>query len=177
MVVPISGDFLKVLHRIVLETDPKAIRGYMHEGMIEGSIQRAFTGIYGHEPFKSLFDKTAALMYSINVFHPFNDGNKRTALLAVFFFLLLNGYQFIITEDAIIVSLKLANRDIKNEKIIARWLRGYCRKNFILRFYSRFIFTRIHTDLHKEETFPYNLVLSLLEGTKKIWPRAQEHHE
>ena len=172
MVLPLSEDFLKVLHKIVLENDPKATRGYMQESMIGGSMQRALTEVYEHEPFGSVIDKAAALMYSIIVFHPFNDGNKRTALLAVFFFLLFNGYQFRITEDAVNLTLKVAKREIRKEKTISHWLRGYCRKNLLLIIYSRLFFSRIHTSLHKEELFLSTLVLPLLDVTRRIWPKA-----
>lgn len=172
MVISLSVDLLKVLHKAVLETDPKTVAGYTQESMIEGSMERALTQIYGIEPFESIIDKAAALMYSINAFHPFADGNKRTSLLAVYFFLLFNGYQFLITEDAITLTVKIADRQIKDEKIIAQWLRHHCRKNLILRFYSRFVFSRIHTNLYKDESFLALIVFPILDLTKKIWPKA-----
>jgi death-on-curing protein len=172
MVIPLSVKFLKVLHNTVLEDDPTAAVGYRQESMIEGSMQRALTRIYGYEPFQSIIDKAAALMFSINVFHPFTDGCKRTSLLAVHFFLLFNGYQFMMTEDCVTLTLKIANREIQDEKIVSDWLRRHCRKNLILRFYSRFIFPKMHTSLHRNELFIATIALPLLEYTKKIWPKV-----
>lgn len=51
----------------------------MCEGMIEGCLERAMTYVYGFRPFPRLFLRAAALLYSFIVFHPFVDGNKRTA--------------------------------------------------------------------------------------------------
>lgn len=168
MIIPLDAEFLKLLHKIVLENDPQATPGYMQESMINGSMQRALTKIYGYEPFVTVIDKAAALMYSINIFHPFTDGNKRTSLLAAYFFLLFNGYHLMITEDAVTLTLKIARREIRDEKIIANWLKQHCRKNLILIFYRRFIFPRVY----KYKPFIAALAVSLLEITRKIWPRA-----
>jgi death-on-curing protein len=172
MVIPLSEDFLRALHKTVLEDDPRTASGYKQESMIEGSMQRALTNIYGYEPFKDVIDKAAALMLSINVFHPFTDGCKRTSLLATYFFLLFNGYQFTITEDMVTLTLKIASREILDESIVANWLRRNCRKNLVLRFYSRFIFPKMYNQLHRNEMFLTTLALPLLELTKRIWPKA-----
>ena len=172
MVIRLSADFLKLLHESVLEDDPDTASGYKQESMIEGSMERALTRVYGYEPFESIIDKAAALMLSINVFHPFTDGCKRTSILAVYFFLLFNGYLFTITDDIVALTIKIAKREIQDEKIVANWLRRRCRKNLILSLYSRFIFSRVHTSLHKNELLITSLVLPLLSYTKKIWPRA-----
>jgi len=172
MVVPLSADFLKILHKTVLEDDPKTAAGYKQESMVDGSMQRALTQIYGYEPFKSVIDKAAALMCSINIFHPFTDGCKRTSILAVYFFLLFNGYQFTITEDIVTLTLKIAKGEIVEEKIVAKWIRRNCRKNLLLTLYSRFIFPKVYTVLHKNELFIITFVFPLLDLTKRIWPKA-----
>jgi death-on-curing protein len=173
MVIPLSENFLKALHRAVLEDDPKAARGYKQESMIDGSMQRALTDVYGYEPFKDVIDKAAALMLAINVFHPFTDGCKRTSLLAVYFFLLFNGYQFTITEDVATLTLKIASREILDERIVANWLKRNCRKNLLLAFYSRFLFSRMYTNLHENQFFLSTIIFPLLEITKSIWPRVR----
>lgn len=135
-------------------------------------MERALTEVYGYEPFKDIVDKAAALLYSINVFHPFTDGCKRTSLLATYFFLLLNGYQFTITEDMVTLTLKIANREIQDEKIVSNWLRRNCRQNIILKIYSKFLFPSVYRNLHRNEPFLTIFVLPLLELTKTIWPKA-----
>lgn len=172
MVIPLSEDFLKALHNAVLEDDPKAARGYKQASMIDGSMQRALTNVYGYEPFKGVIDKAAALMLAINVFHPFTDGCKRTSLLAVYFFLLFNGYQFTITGDMATLALKIANREIQDEVTIANLLRRNCRNNLALSLISRFVFSRVYRNVHENELFLTTVVLPLLELTKRIWPKA-----
>lgn len=55
--------------------------------------------------------------------HPYRDGNKRLALLAMFVFLGLNGYDLEASEpDVVTVMLKLAAGGL-SEAALAKWLR------------------------------------------------------
>lgn len=172
MVIPVTEEHLKLLHQIVLENDPKALSGYMYEGMIDGSMKRALVKVYGYEPFKDIVDKAAALMYSIIVFHPFNDGNKRTALLAVYFFLSFNRYYFEISRDAVNVTIAIADKKIKNEKIISNWLRQYTGKSLFARL-QRFVIlsTMKEGPMDSIKTRFAMLSLPLLNFMHKIWPK------
>jgi death-on-curing protein len=43
--------------------------------------------------------KVAALVHAISAYHPFVDGNKRTALVAADAYLRLNGYRLVSGND------------------------------------------------------------------------------
>jgi death-on-curing protein len=65
----------------------------------------------------------AAYGYGIARNHPFVDGNKRTALLAIYTFLGVNGVNFIVPEaDAAAMILALAAGEVSEESL-ARWIR------------------------------------------------------
>ena len=65
----------------------------------------------------------AAYAYGIARNHPFVDGNKRTALLALYTFLGINGIDFVVAEaDAAAVILALAAGEVSEESL-ARWIR------------------------------------------------------
>jgi len=65
----------------------------------------------------------AAYAYGIARNHPFVDGNKRTALLAMYTFLGVNGVDFIVAEaDAAAMILSLAAGEVSEESL-ARWIR------------------------------------------------------
>ena len=49
--------------------------------------------------YPTLFEKAAALAYSLIMNHPFTDGNKRAAHAAMEIFLLLNGYEIQASVD------------------------------------------------------------------------------
>jgi death-on-curing protein len=66
----------------------------------------------------------AAYGYGIARNHPFVDGNKRTALLAIYTFLGVNGVDFIVPEaDAAAMILSLAAGKVSEESL-ARWIRN-----------------------------------------------------
>lgn len=68
-------------------------------------------------------DLAAAYGYGIARNHPFVDGNKRTALLAIYTFLGLNGIEFIVPEaDAAAMILALAAGEV-SEASLTRWIR------------------------------------------------------
>ena len=67
--------------------------GILNEGLLESAIaspQAAFGGVEAHP---SLFEKAAALGYSLVKNHAFADGNKRVAFWSMALFLYLNGYR------------------------------------------------------------------------------------
>jgi death on curing protein len=65
----------------------------------------------------------AAYGFGIARNHPFVDGNKRTALLAIYTFLGLNDVDFIVPEaEAAAMILSLAAGEVSEESL-ARWIR------------------------------------------------------
>lgn len=70
--------------------------GVRDRGALESAVFRPQSGYYA-----DLVEEAAALMESLTNNHPFVDGNKRTAFVAVNTFLKANGFQMRCTnEDA-----------------------------------------------------------------------------
>lgn len=160
MVVSLSEEFIKALHQAVLDDDPKACRGYKHKGMVKVCMERAVNVIYGEESFKTVVEKAAALMFSINAFHPFNDGCRRTSLLVTYFFLLFNGYHFVITEETVTLTSKIATGEIKDENAVALCIRHCSMEKSILGCFG---------NVHGDEPFLVPIILLLLDLTKRSW--------
>ena len=70
-----------------------------------------------------LFDMAAAYGYGIVKNHPFIDGNKRTAMLAMATFLIQNGVVFDPDDDDAVETMVATANDTVNEASLARWLR------------------------------------------------------
>ena len=69
-------------------------------------------------------DLAAAYGFGIARNHPFVDGNKRTAFVAVELFLACNGFELIADDsECVLTMLGVAAGDI-SERGIAAWLRG-----------------------------------------------------
>ncbi len=54
--------------------------GVLDQGKLEAALARPLTIVFDYEPFPTPALKVAALIESIITTHPFNDGNKRTAM-------------------------------------------------------------------------------------------------
>ena len=65
--------------------------GVRDRGLLESALDRP-RNLLAYEPESSIFKLAAALCFGIAKNHAFNDGNKRTALLATRAFLFLNGH-------------------------------------------------------------------------------------
>ncbi len=69
-------------------------------------------------------DLAAAYAYGLARNHPFADGNKRTAFLAIGLFLHLNGYRLVAPQaEATAAILSLAAGELE-ESTLAAWVRA-----------------------------------------------------
>lgn len=72
-------------------------------------------------------DLAASYGFGISRNHPFVDGNKRTAFVAVELFLALNGFELIASDaDCVVTMLELATGKLP-EETFAAWIRQYIK--------------------------------------------------
>jgi death-on-curing protein len=95
--------------------------GLRDAGLLESALGRPQNKwTYEHAELPEL---AAAYGFGIARSHPFIDGNKRTALLAIYTFLGINGVDFVVPEaDAASIILALAAGEVSEESL-ARWSR------------------------------------------------------
>lgn len=93
-----TRQFVQDLHDLLIKE--RGDQGWMSKGMVEGCIEWVKTDVFNFIPFPGLLTKAGALMYAYINFHPFTDGNKRTALMTASFFFFINGYRFSIPNNA-----------------------------------------------------------------------------
>ncbi len=98
------------------------IAGIRDEGLLASALARPeYKAHYGEDDPAVL---AAAYAYGIARNHPFLDGNKRTAFVAMELFLMRNGYQLTASdEDAVVTFLRLAAGEI-GEHELAAWIRA-----------------------------------------------------
>ncbi len=130
MEIPIDKDWLKTLHQILIRIyqgtdDPISsaiplVQDY-DESLIDVCVKRHNVKVYGKTIYPHILQKASVLMHSIISFHPFVDGNKRTALLSTDFYLHWNGYDFAIPNDADIFTISVAKGEQSINDILL-WL-------------------------------------------------------
>jgi death-on-curing protein len=64
-------------------------------GLLEGSLARPKTSLYGADAYPSLSLKGAALLHSAITSHPLIDGNKRSAWTLMITFMALNDVEVV----------------------------------------------------------------------------------
>lgn len=93
--------------------------GVRDEGLLESALARPLNRAgYGDPDIAEL-----AAVYALGIIknHPFSDGNKRTAYVALELFIRLNGLRFPVSDaDAVIMTLRLAAGDIAEAEFITR---------------------------------------------------------
>jgi death on curing protein len=95
--------------------------GLRDDGMLESALDRPKNRwACERAEFAEL---AAAYAFGIARNYPFIDGNKRTALLALYTFLGVNGFDFIVSEaEVAAMILALAAGEV-NEEGLTRWIR------------------------------------------------------
>jgi death-on-curing protein len=97
--------------------------GTRDEGLLESALARPLQlAAYGHPDAAAL---AAAYGYGLAKNHPFIDGNKRTAFVAMELFLALNGWSLNASDaDCVLTMLGVASGDI-SEASFADWVRRH----------------------------------------------------
>jgi len=91
-------------------------------GLLESALARP-ENIAAYEPEADIARLAAAYTFGIAKNHPFIDGNKRTALVAMRTFLRLNGFNLNATPtDKYLTIISLAEGSLSEEEL-AKWLR------------------------------------------------------
>ncbi len=118
-------EWLTVYMVVAIQDEQLAIHGgssgLRDAGLLESAIGRP-RNKWAYESAEPA-ELAAAYGYGIARNHPFVDGNKRTALLAIFTFLGINGIEFIVPEaEAVAMMLSLAAGEVSEESL-TRWIR------------------------------------------------------
>jgi death on curing protein len=110
------------LHRLQLR-QYGGLGGVRDRGALEAAAARPAATFGGDDLYPDVPAKTAALMHSLVLNHPFVDGNKRVGAHAALLFAAANGFECIATPDEIVqLTLQLAGGEIGVEAL-AIWFR------------------------------------------------------
>jgi death-on-curing protein len=73
--------------------------GIRDEGLLISALQQPFKGIGNEDFYPETLQKAAVLVFGLVKNHPFFDGNKRTGMGLLIYFLLKSGYSIEASED------------------------------------------------------------------------------
>ncbi|HEY8552509.1 MAG TPA: type II toxin-antitoxin system death-on-curing family toxin [Thermaerobacter sp.] len=115
------------LHELALEFGGGA-PGVLDAGRIEAAVARALQTIGGRPRYATPCEQAAACAHALARFHPFVDGNKRTAFLVLGLWLASEGYEFDPPPaDAVQVMEAVATGQM-DERALAHWAVAWTRR-------------------------------------------------
>jgi len=113
---------VRLHHELMLEEEKAA--PVISPEKLEAAVLRPQATAFGEDAYPSLAEKAAALLESIALGHPFLDGNKRAAFVAMDIFLRLNGVRRDVVEDGMYdLVVAVAAGDLSGNEAIAERLR------------------------------------------------------
>jgi len=112
--------------------NPEPLPDFLYEpvvgrGLLESALAQPRQSFAGRYLYRTIYDKSAALFYSVVNNHSLVDGNKRLALATVGVFLAFNRYLFYPSRDeAVEFALRVADKDRRPSRDeISRWFRRH----------------------------------------------------
>ena len=119
------------LERIVLDSihldqlrEHGGLHGTRDENILESALARA-RNKWAYEEVHDLPALAAAYGYGLATSHPYQDGNKRIAFLAMVVFLGLNGWELEAPETEVVTTLVAVASGRCTEAELAGWLRAH----------------------------------------------------
>ncbi len=114
------------LHSLSIQ-DFGGVSGMRDRDLMLSAINRPFQTFDGTDLYTTAFDKAAALGESLIINHPFVDGNKRTAFLAMLALLLEYGYELTADSDTTYSFVVAMAQGLNKFDEILAWFQANCK--------------------------------------------------
>ncbi|MEM1973793.1 MAG: type II toxin-antitoxin system death-on-curing family toxin [Thermoplasmata archaeon] len=118
---------LLFIHSAIIDATG-GLHGVRDLGLLLSIIEKPKLKFLGKEIYRSVFQKATVYLESIAKYHPFVDGNKRTAIAAALRFLNLNSYNFDASDEEIENFILMVVEEKLDIDMIAKWLKKHSRK-------------------------------------------------
>lgn len=88
-----AEDIIKINVYVIKTFSPKEPIGVKDASALQMSVNQLDQEVFGKELYPTVLEKAAILLINLTKRHPFYNGNKRTAWVAMDLFLKMNGYK------------------------------------------------------------------------------------
>lgn len=104
------------------------LKGIHDFGLLHSAIERPKASFAGKDLYPTILNKTAALLHSLILNHPFKDGNKRTAYISTIRLLSINGYTLTANNKSLITYLLKIEKEKLTIKETTHWIKNHSNK-------------------------------------------------
>lgn len=96
--------------------------------LLHSAVERPKATFAGKDLYPTILEKASALIQSLILNHPFDDGNKRTAITSCARFLYINGWKLKLNEEELIqFTLNIDSHKLPFIKTAA-WFKKHAKK-------------------------------------------------
>lgn len=96
--------------------------GLRDENALESALARPVNK-WAYRSTSTIFELAAAYGFAIATSHPFSDGNKRTAFMAMYIFLGTNGWEITCDEVQVVATMLAVADGGMTERSLAAWVK------------------------------------------------------
>lgn len=92
-------DIVKINTRLITTVSSGELIGIKDVAALDMAVNQPQQEVFGEALYPTIHDKAAILAINLAKRHPFQNGNKRTALVAMLTFFMMNGYTTKFTQE------------------------------------------------------------------------------
>lgn len=118
----LTYDDIANIHLEIEAQFPNTYKGIQNPGTLQAIANRPSQGHYNQVPYPDIYSKCASLIEAIIQWHPFFDGNKRTALAVATSYMYRNKCILLMPFSAVRFSVQVAKKE-RNFQDIKEWVK------------------------------------------------------
>lgn len=92
-------DIIKINAKLITTVSSGELIGLKDAAALDMTVNQPQQEVFGEELYPTIYDKASILAINLAKRHPFQNGNKRTALVSMITFLMMNGYTTSFTQE------------------------------------------------------------------------------
>lgn len=122
----LKAEDILALHKDIIDQTGGS-HGIRDIGLFSSIVERPRGQAFGQELYPDLWSKVAAYLHSIAMNHVFVDGNKRTSIVSASYFIHLNGYELMASNEEVerfVLSVVVDKLDVAS---IAEWFKLHAK--------------------------------------------------
>ena len=120
-------DIVKINAKLITKTSKGEMIGVRDVVALERTVEQPKQIVFGEELYPSIYDKAAILSINLAKRHPFQNANKRTALVVMMTFFMMNGYKTTFSrEETVSLLLTITTSSVEFDQLKAN-VAGYLK--------------------------------------------------